>query len=313
MKNTITVDINDNTTYEYPYATQYDIGRTIEFKITENGSEYDLSNAIVIFILKKPDGTYIYDKCTVENNIAYIEITQQMVIYSGKIPCQLQISKEDSVISTISFYLKVGTLIINPDDITSNDEFNALYDMLIKAAIDYEIAKKASEEAIESARIASESLSEIKVIEPELKEINENVIIKGEEANNFYINTRSYAVGGTGTRGENEDIDNAKYYYQESKNIVVGLNGAILPQGSISFSEIPTSGVLPGYMYNITDDFVSDDRFIESGIYYHKGTNIFYTVDGKFDSLSPHGIPNVFITNEEPKNSTLNDTWLCEY
>ena len=94
---------------------------------------------------------------------------------------------------------------------------------------------------------------------------------------------QSYAVGGTGTR-VNEDYDNAHYYYELIKNIVIGLDTGFIPMGTISFSELANVEKATGYVYNINDDFVTDSSFREGeGKSYTAGTNVYYTANGQWD------------------------------
>ena len=112
-------------------------------------------------------------------------------------------------------------------------------------------------------------------------EINDTAIV----VEDYAILAKSYAVGGTGTR-ENEDIDNAKYYYEQAKHISQGGNG-LVPLGTIAFENLPTEDILTNAMYNISNDFTSDERFLDGGgILYGKGSNVFYTVDGKWVVLA---------------------------
>lgn len=92
---------------------------------------------------------------------------------------------------------------------------------------------------------------------------------------------QSYAVGGTGTR-DGEDTNNAQWYYNEIKDILNGLNIVFVPKGTIYFSELATvkESAVPGYIYNIKDDFVTDDSFREgSDVTYTAGTNVYYIID----------------------------------
>lgn len=94
---------------------------------------------------------------------------------------------------------------------------------------------------------------------------------------------QSYTVGGTGTR-ENEDYDNAKYYYELAKNLVDGINNAFIPMGTVTFAELAIAEKATGYVYNISDDFVTDGTFREGeGKNYTAGTNVYYTADGYWD------------------------------
>lgn len=119
-------------------------------------------------------------------------------------------------------------------------------------------------------------------------EINDTAIV----VEDYAILSKSYAVGGTGTR-ENEDIDNAKYYYEQAKHISQGGNG-LVPIGTIAFENLPAEDILTNAMYNISNDFTSDERFLDGGgILYGKGSNVFYTADGKWDVLAASDVKGI--------------------
>lgn len=97
----------------------------------------------------------------------------------------------------------------------------------------------------------------------------------------------SYAVGGTGSR-EGEDSDNAKYYYQQAKDVSEGLKGGLQPHGTVAFADLPAlPDVNAGWMYNVSDEFTTTDDFKEgSGNVIPAGANIYKTSDGKWDVLA---------------------------
>lgn len=97
----------------------------------------------------------------------------------------------------------------------------------------------------------------------------------------------SYAVGGTGSR-EGEDSDNAKYYYEQSKDVSEGLKGGLQPHGTVAFADLPAlSDVNSGWMYNISDEFTTTDEFKEgAGNVIPAGANIYKTLDEKWDVLA---------------------------
>ena len=66
--------------------------------------------------------------------------------------------------------------------------------------------------------------------------------------------------------------NNSKYWaYQASQYA----QGGLIFKGSVAFASIPTTGLSNGDMYNITDDFTTDSRFIEgAGVFCAAGTNI---------------------------------------
>lgn len=114
------------------------------------------------------------------------------------------------------------------------------------------------------------------------------------EADNYQKLSKSYAVGTGGDVRESDDIDNSKYYYEQSKRLAQGFNG-IMPMGTITFAELsdPLNQV-PKYMFNISDSFVSDDRFKDGGgIYYGAGNNVVFTADGMWDALSTSAVTGV--------------------
>lgn len=119
------------------------------------------------------------------------------------------------------------------------------------------------------------------------------------QAEKWSVESKSWAVGGTGTRA-GEDANNSKYFSdladalvaeaqklleQAQKVVAAATQGALIPVGTVAFSDLPTNPVV-GYMYNISDDFITDDRFAEGpGIFYRAGANVYWTADGKWDVM----------------------------
>lgn len=147
-------------------------------------------------------------------------------------------------------------------------------------------------------------MGEIRDILSEAKTVQEAVQIIQSEINNSEIvveqystMSKSYAVGGTGSR-EEEDTDNAKYYYDQAKRIAQGVNG-IVPMGTITFEELPTEGIVNNAMYNISNSFTSDDRFIDGGgVFYGAGNNVLWTANGKWDVTAASGVTGIKGENE---------------
>ena len=108
----------------------------------------------------------------------------------------------------------------------------------------------------------------------------------------------SYAHGGTGTR-ENEEVDNARYYKEQAERVAEGLKGSLLPMGTIPFAQLPERPK-DGYMYNISDEFVTTDRFKEgAGHTIPAGTNVYYTADGFWDCMAGSPVTGVKGAKEE--------------
>ncbi len=111
---------------------------------------------------------------------------------------------------------------------------------------------------------------------------------------------QSYAVGGTGSR-EGEDFDNAKYYYQQAKDISEGLKGGLQPHGTVAFADLPAlADVSTGWMFNISDEFTTTDDFKEgAGNVIPAGANIYKTSDEKWDVLAGTPVTGIKGVNED--------------
>lgn len=115
---------------------------------------------------------------------------------------------------------------------------------------------------------------------------------KALEASTSALLSKSYTQGGTGMR-ENESVDNAKYYYEQAKQLTQSFNG-IVNMGTISFEELPAESIRNNAMYNISNSFVSDERFRDGGgIFYGAGNNVIWTAEEKWDVLASSGVTGV--------------------
>lgn len=97
---------------------------------------------------------------------------------------------------------------------------------------------------------------------------------------------KSFAIGPNGSASSGTDTNNAYYWYQQAYAIAQSLAGGLIPMGTITFANLPTTGMEVGYMYNVSDEFTTDDRFKEgAGIVVGGGSNVYYTNDGYWDIL----------------------------
>lgn len=108
-----------------------------------------------------------------------------------------------------------------------------------------------------------------------------------KNAENSALESKSYAVGTNNSFRENDSTDNSKYYSEKSREYSNEWKGSLLPKGVISFSQLPISGLVAGYLYSINETFVTDNRFVEgAGFSYPKGTNVYWTENNKWKALS---------------------------
>ena len=80
----------------------------------------------------------------------------------------------------------------------------------------------------------------------------------------------------------------AQKYAEQAKEISESLSGALRPLGTISFANLPsTADANSGDMYNITDQFTTNDDFKEgAGNIIPAGSNVYLTIDRYWDVLA---------------------------
>ncbi len=151
-----------------------------------------------------------------------------------------------------------------------------------------EQASKASEQAsAESEANAAASEQASKASEQAAAESETNAL-------NYRDYAKSYALGTNGVVRPGDEIDNALYFYEQVKRISQGLQGALMPMGTITFAQLPTVTAQAGYMYNISDGFTTDDTFNEgAGHECPAGTNVYLTADGKWDCMAGTAVGGV--------------------
>ena len=157
-------------------------------------------------------------------------------------------------------------------------------------------AATATSEAASASQSASTATDKATIATQKATEI----IGKAESAAESATKAQSYAVGGTGSR-EGEDSDNAKYYYQQAKDISEGLKGGLQPHGTVAFADLPAlADVSTGWMFNISDEFTTTDDFKEgAGNVISAGANIYKTSDEKWDVLAGTPVTGIKGVNED--------------
>lgn len=155
-------------------------------------------------------------------------------------------------------------------------------------------AKASEESASSSAATASTKALEANNSADSAASSASVAVSKASEISDYAEQSKSYAVGTNNTVRENDSVDNAKYYYEQAEQIAEGLNGALLPMGTIPFGQLSSQTKQAGYMYNISNDFTSDETFKDGGnITYPSGTNVYYTADGYWDCLAGTSVTGV--------------------
>lgn len=177
------------------------------------------------------------------------------------------------------------------EDATKISETNAKASEDNAKASESIATQKASDANVSSTNAASSAATASQKADEALESAN--------DSEDFAKLSESYAHGGTGTR-VGEDTDSSKFYsdlaqqlleqsqqlYDQAQKIVVAAtNGALIPSGTILFEDLPTEPKI-GYMYNISNDFTTDERFAEGeGVFYRAGANVYWSKDEQWDVM----------------------------
>ena len=248
--------------------------------------DYDIpQNATVKVYVHKPSGKAEYDLIsTVTGNDVMIEVKDTMFSEMGNSHIQLCVKDGEKTVVSFSYPADVKRNNVAgevpPSGNNSNflDEYlgkiderlDSAEDLADKALLAADEAVGAAENTYKSATEASES---------------------AELAKNYATEAESFAHGRTGTR-ENEDVDCARYFYEQAKHISQGMSG-IIPMGTITFADLSNpDNQVAKYMFNISDEFVTDETFKEgAGYEYAAGTNVYRTSDGYWDCFAGSFLP----------------------
>lgn len=206
---------------------------------------------------------------------------------------------------------------------TANSEVERLQKENDTASASAELAKEYMESAKASKNTATEQATIATNAANSAEDSKEVVIAKTEETLGYSNLAKSYAVGTNDEIRNNDSVDNAKYYYEQVKGISEGLNGTLLPNGTITFADLENQAKKSGYMYNISDSFITTSSFKEgAGYSYPEGTNVYWTADGYWDCLAGTMVTSVngqkgdiwleIISDTEPTKQEIGNYWIIE-
>ena len=241
---------------------QYDnYSRKYRLVITDNGvpRPFAAQKTIRLIMQMQGESTPYYDGLLEdewEDGYPVVTFTASMLFKSGTIDFKFYIYEPGSpeIISTRMQHLKVQKGLINYDGIIASEEFDTLSDLITQAttipaliadintSIDevnakiIEVNTKLSQYETQMQTYATdfaEMQTEQQAVIDELHTYMENV--ENAAAASAAL-SKSYAVGGTGTR-PGEDTDCGKYYYQQAKiesDKAAAYAGLVLPNFTIN-------------------------------------------------------------------------------
>lgn len=190
----------------------------------------------------KPDGKGFSYSATLNGNVVTANLTEQMTAVAGRVRCQIVVTESTGRTGTFVFILDVQRSALPSDTDMSESEYE-----FIEQAI--ELTGQAVTDAQGYAEDAEESAED----------------------------SEAWAVGERGgvpvSPSDPTYENNAKYWASRAQ-------GGVRYCGSIAFASLPVTGMIDGDLYNITDDFTTDARFVEgAGITCKAGTDVAWRND----------------------------------
>lgn len=297
-------------------------GDICQIEIYDNQDIVDLSQFDdILFTANKPDMSSVLFRLSdrknliKNNNTLSLTFTSTLLSMHGTVECELSFYKNDIVKSTYNFNIYIfkspGSFdVMNNSDITTiKDGITEIREIKKKVEISEKNAKESEENAKTSennakqsemnanasAKLSSKNVSEskksadaAKISETNAK-ASESASANSEKNALIYANQASASKDATKTFETNakNSETNAANSATSAKNYADSWKGSLLPQGAIAFSQLPTSGMIKGYMYCITNFFNTDSRFEEGAdFFYPARTCVYWTENNKWKCLS---------------------------
>lgn len=132
------LDMHTNYTQTSLSMLKKDSRRRLCINLVEKGKPYEISEeCYAVFAAKKPDGKFLYNDCTIENNIIYYEVTEQTTVVEGEMPCEIKLyGADNALITSPRFKIIVNAPVLADEDeveIESTNEVTALTALVSEA------------------------------------------------------------------------------------------------------------------------------------------------------------------------------------
>lgn len=128
----ISLDIHEHGSQAVLNAKYADTGRTLRISLRSGSTPYTISTGCyAAFKATKPDGTILFNDCTIEDNEIVYEFTEQTCSAIGRSKCEIALyGSDDKLITSPRFALLVDGTIYPDGRVESTDEFSALTELM---------------------------------------------------------------------------------------------------------------------------------------------------------------------------------------
>ena len=189
----ISLDINEHGSQVVLKAKQSDTGRKVHISLRAGGTPYTIAeNCYAVFTATKPDGSILYNACTIEGNEIVYEFTEQTCSAIGRSRCEIKLyGLDDKLITSPRFALLIDGTLYPDGSVESTDEFSALTDLISTTLKNIKDATEATQEANEATvytKVATQNANEAT---RNADNATENAIAATEAANQATLSAES--------------------------------------------------------------------------------------------------------------------------
>ena len=220
------------------FYTSSPIDNGIETKIPISLTQFDTKLAVVAFTIleqnkvyippsgadinvrwEKADGNGVYNPVigVDDDGVVYFEVTTQMTAAEGMGSCCIEIGYDGGQKNTKKVPVYVSKNPVNNENIESSYEYKTLQTM-------FQEVKDLANEAQQSATDAENSANEAQQSASQAEQTVRQVTQKANEAADSANLSKSWAIGGTGLR-EDENVNNSKYWAEQAMAVSNGYLG----------------------------------------------------------------------------------------
>ncbi len=134
----ISLDVNEIASQTALEIKHLDTSKALKVALMDNGVPYLISDSSrAIFVASKPDGTFIINECSIEDNFIFYNVTSQTTAETGTIECEIRLTDENDDVLLISprFTIFVVPTIYEGGGAAtaSKNEFDALSKLLTES------------------------------------------------------------------------------------------------------------------------------------------------------------------------------------
>ena len=157
-----------------------------------------------------------------------------------------------------------------------HDAISAINDEAVEAVNNSAASAQSAQLSAESANKASSDVATIKtdIYDTAIPAINQAVA----DSQAAQVAAETAKEGAETARTDTEALEaQCKIYKDKCENATAGTTGGLIPKGTTEYANLPAlEDTSVGWLYYISDDFVTTSEFIEGeGFYYPPGTNAY--------------------------------------